>query len=246
LAASNEQEFVDFILEGQPEPPLYFARMKRDNRQGPKVLGRLPWPERLPTDDVVAKGSAPNAVIVDTRDRSAFMAGHIPGALLAPFNRQFNTIVGSYVKEDERIYLLIDQENVEEAVRDLIRIGLDDIAGYITPADFNAYRKSGARMEQIETISMDEAASLYPSDGIRVLDVRKASEFETGHIPNAVNIAHTRLLERLGELPADKTLLVHCRSGARAAVASALLKRAGYDIKYIDDHIDNWKDKVTI
>ncbi|MBZ0172464.1 MAG: MBL fold metallo-hydrolase, partial [Phycisphaerales bacterium] len=46
-AASSEQAFVDFILEGQPEPPMYFANMKRVNRDGPAVLGGLPEPARM-------------------------------------------------------------------------------------------------------------------------------------------------------------------------------------------------------
>lgn len=75
-------------------------------------------------------------------------------------------------------------------------------------------------------------------DGNFLVDVRKASEYEEGHLDEAFNIAHTRLLDREDELPKDKTLLVHCRTGIRASVASALLKRDGYDVKYINDEVE--------
>lgn len=245
LAASGEQNFVDFILEGQPEPPLYFARMKKENRGGPRLLGEIPQPPRTDAGDLVTKGSGDKAVIIDTRERSAFMEGHIPGSLLAPFGRQFNTTAGSYVREDEDIYLILKETNVEEAVRDLIRIGLDRIKGYITPEDLQTYAEGGGELERTDTIDMKDIAELMQSDGYRVVDVRKASEYKNGHISHAINIAHTRLLERKDELPKDKTLLVHCQSGVRSAVASALLRRDGFDVKYIDDHFDNWRDKES-
>ena len=239
-AAGSEQQFVEFILEGQPEPPLYFARMKRDNRKGMKVLGKLPQPGRLDVEQLVERGQRPDAVVVDTRGRSAFMGGHIPGALLSTLNKDFNTVVGSYVEEDNEIYLVIQENRVEEAVRDLVRIGLDNVSGYITPSDLEAYHDWGEQLERIDTINFKETALILEADNSLVLDVRKASEFEEGHIEGAVNIAHTRLLERMNELPEDKTLLVHCLSGARASVASSLLKNHGFDVKYIDDHINNW------
>ncbi len=243
LAASGEQNFVDFILEGQPEPPLYFARMKRENKYGPALLKGLPNPVTMDIDEFIKKGGSGKAVIIDTRERPVFMAGHIPGSLLALFNRQFNTTAGSYVREDEDIYLVIAEAQAEQAVRDLVRVGLDGIRGYITPADLEAYAKGGGTLERIDTIDMARTAELVQSDDYQVLDVRKASEYKEGHIPGAINIAHTRLPARESELPKGKTLLVHCQSGVRSAVASALLRRDGFDVKYIDDHIDNWPEK---
>lgn len=245
LAARNEQSFVDFILEGQPEPPLYFARMKRDNRSGPNILGDLPQPRRMDMDNFVEQGLTESSVILDTRERSAFMGGHIQGSLLATLNRQFNTDAGSIVGEDDAIYLVVEDHRVEEAVRDLVRIGLDRIEGFITPADLEAYHDRGEQLERIESINFEETRELMDSNNSVVLDVRRASEFEEKHIEGALNIAHTRLLDRFGELPGGKTLLVHCQSGRRASVSAALLKRNGYDVKWIDDHIDNWPDPLT-
>jgi hydroxyacylglutathione hydrolase len=237
-ASDSEQHFVDYILDGQPEPPLYFARMKVENRGGPAVLGALPQPQKMKAKELVSMAGEDGKVVLDTRDKLAFMQAHIKGSLLSPFNKQFNTIAGSYIKEDEEIFLIIDEERVEEAVRDLIRIGLDRVAGYITPDELEEYHQKEGGLESIETIDFEKVAELLKNDENSVLDVRKATEFNEGHIAGAEHIAHTRLADRGDELDKNKTWLVHCKSGGRASVSSAYLAREGYQVKYIKDRIE--------
>ena len=239
-ASESEQQFVDFILEGQPEPPLYFARMKRDNRGGPKVLGKLPNPQKITVEGLVNRATQEGSAVVDTRERTVFMNSHLKGSLLATFNSVFNTVVGSYVNENEDIYLIIDEDDLEEAVRDLIRIGLDDIKGYVTPDELEQYLESSEHTERVETITFDDAAKLIKDSQYQALDVRKLTEFKEGHMPEAFNIAHTRLLEQKQGLDKDTTWLVYCRTGSRASVASALLKRDGFKVKYVDDNVEPW------
>lgn len=244
-ASDTEQHFVDFILEGQPEPPLYFARMKRDNREGPPVLGELPGPKKMTAANIASVSSKKGNTLIDTRERDRFMKSHLKGSLLSTFNKAFNTVVGSYVMEDERIYLVIEEEKLEEAVRDLVRIGLDNIAGYTTPDDLETYLQSGHEAATIDMIDFRKTEELLKDDHFGVLDVRKATEFEEGHVDGAVNIAHTRLLDRENELDKKKTWLVHCQTGVRASVAASLLARDGFKIKYVNDLIDRWHPKVT-
>lgn len=239
-ATITEQNFVDYILDGQPEPPLYFARMKRDNKLGPKVLGEMPSPSRMNINDIIANTKGEGAVILDTRFRMDFMAGHLEGSLLATMDKQFNTIAGSYVTEDQDIYLILEEDQVQEAVVDLIRIGLDNIKGYATPSDLVS---SGASLVTTDIISFEEVDSLMETGNYYLLDVRKKSEFDEGHHPDAINIAHTRLLDRINEVPRDKPVLVHCKSGGRASYASALLERFGYDVTYINDDVEPWLER---
>lgn len=225
LAATSEQAFVDFILAGQPEPPLYFARMKRDNKLGPKVLGSLPIPPRidLPT---LRKVNPRAAAIIDTRPWPDFRAAHIPGSLSFPLTKSFNTDAGSMVQDTEDMYLVIEHEHLEEAVRDLIRIGIDRFKGWCPPDDL----AGASGLAALKEITVEDAASLVDSRAVGVLDVRRMTEFVEGHIPNATNIAHTRLAARMNEVPPDATLLVNCRSGFRSARAAAYLQRAGRDV----------------
>lgn len=236
-SAMTEQSFVDYILDGQPEPPLYFARMKRDNKLGPKVLGMLPVPKKMDVKEILNKQETTDAVILDTRVKDDFMAGHIKGSLFTPMNSQFNTIAGSYVVEGQDMYLIIEEYKIEEAVLDLIRIGLDNIVGYATPDELI---KSGVVLESTKTLSYHEVDELLETGDYTLVDVRKASEYVEGHHPKAMNIAHTRLLDRMDEIPTEKPLVVHCQAGSRAAYASALLERFGHSVLFIDDNIEPW------
>jgi hydroxyacylglutathione hydrolase len=235
----SEENFVDFILRDQPEPPLYFARMKRDNKIGPKVLGTLPKPKRIGVPELKTFVRNTDVALIDTRDRYEFLDGHIPGSIFSPLDKQFNTTAGSYVEEGKPLYLLIDDNRVSEAVRDLINVGLDTIVGYATPEDLEAYRQSGGEIEKTEYTSFEKAAELLRSNNIRVIDVRKRSEFEEGHVQGAINVPHTRLLERLDEVPENGTVFVHCSAGGRSAVAAALLQRYGRDVLYVDGEIED-------
>lgn len=243
LSAITEQDFVDFILEGQPEPPLYFARMKRDNKKGPKVLGAIPQPENMTIEQIIGRVRISGGVILDTRNRYAFMEGHIEGSLLSPLNKVFNTVAGSYIREEEPIFLIAEKEQIREAVLDLIRIGLDNIAGYATPDQLKEFAEKGGELFTTETIDFKKTEESLNAGEAYLLDVRKQSEFEEGHIPGAINIAHTRLLDRINEVPKDKPVMVSCRSGARSAVAAALLEREDFVVKYVDDLIEEWLEK---
>jgi hydroxyacylglutathione hydrolase len=238
-SATSEDSFVKFILEGQPEPPLYFARMKRDNKIGPAIIGGVPKTQRLTLKQLSNIVNKEGAVILDTRERNEYAAGHIPGSLLSPLNKQFNTVAGSYITEDEEIYLLVEEHKLDEAIRDLYRIGLDNIKGFITPRDLEMYKTQGGELDRLPLVTFKEVENL--SDDEVVLDVRKASEYEEAHVDGAINIAHTRMLPRKDELSTDKKYLVHCQSGGRSAVAAALLKRAGYDVVLINDEFANYK-----
>jgi hydroxyacylglutathione hydrolase len=228
-AGDDEQGFLDFILSGQPEPPLYFAAMKRDNKLGPRILGELPKPSMVGAADAMKIESSKD-VIIDTRGWDAFRDGHIPGSLSFSLDSAFSTNVGSMVTDEETIYLVVEQSRLEEAVRDLVRIGLDRILGWIDPAELSKLGDSGEQLASIDEVSVREASELLEKDAAASLDVRRATEFAEGHISGAENIAHTRIASRLDELDTNQRYLVNCRSGMRSAWTSAFLQRHGFDV----------------
>ena len=243
-SATSEDNFVKFILEGQPEPPLYFARMKRDNKVGPAIIGGLPQPKRLTLKELKKVTQQDDAVLLDTRNREDFAFGYIPGSILSPLNKQFNTVAGSYITEDEEIYLVVEEHLAEEAVRDLYRIGYDKIRGFVTPKDLVMY--SEQNIGTLEKVDVRTFEGIDEADANSlVLDVRKASEYQEGHIDGALNIAHTRLLPRMDEVPVERKIYVHCQAGGRSAVAAALLEREGYDVVLIDDNFENYQKPQT-
>ncbi len=247
-ALRGEGPFVEYILEGQPEPPLYFGRMKRDNRLGAPVLGGLPAPRRLTSDELGALADTADAVVIDTRsDRSGFMARHLPGSIYAPLTRSFNTAVGSVVEDETvAIHLIIDEEDLDTAVRDLVRIGFDRIEGFAELETLERYFEEGGAAGHIEEIDFARAVELAASGQGQVVDVRFASEYGAAHVPGAINASYTRLPEYRDRLPGDATLLVHCLSGARAAVASSYLAREGVDVKYVNDLFAAWAASAAV
>lgn len=243
-AATSEDNFVNFILEGQPEPPLYFARMKRDNKMGPAVIGGPPKARRLTIKEMKEITGKKDTVMLDTRERAEFYEGHVPGSLLSPLNKQFNTIAGSYITEEEKIILLVDEHQVEEAILDLYRIGLDNVIGYVTSKDLQNYKDQEGIIETIETVNFSDISQKESDDVI--LDVRKLSEYSEFNIDGSMNIAHTRLLPNMNKLSRDYKHYVHCQAGGRSAVAAALLKRNGFNVVVIDDEIEKYKKTVTL
>jgi hydroxyacylglutathione hydrolase len=222
----EEAEFVRQVLAGQPEPPRYFGVMKRVNRDGPRVLGGFPVPERVGETRVSALLEE-GAVIVDTRPAMAFAGGHIPGTLNIPLNRSFATYAGSVLPYDRDLYLLIEGGSaaVEAAVRQLVCIGLDRIAGYLGPDAIEVWSADHRTLGTVAQLTATEVARRHPDAFL--VDVRGESEWTGGHLPGATLIPLPELTERLGEIPLDRAVIVQCQSGSRSSIAASLLLARG-------------------
>lgn len=235
----TEDDFVMFILAGQPEPPAYFANMKRVNRAGPAVLGTLPQPRPITLNEIAERLDAQNFIVLDTgEDPAAFLAHHLRGSLFMP-GAKFSDFAGSYLAPENEIVLVVDDlAKVDEFVRQLVRIGFGHFGGVLLASTIATAAKSIAKNTRAATFA--EVPGLL-TDGTHreVLDVRHATEFSESHLRGAQNIAHTRLLPRLNEVPPGVPLLVHCASGLRAASACAFLERRGYEVICISDAFRN-------
>lgn len=239
LAAQNgEERFVREILHGQPEPPMYFAQMKKWNNQGPPLLPTefnlaLVEPAKLQN---LARDS--EVVIVDTRlDRKQFYSGHVHGSVWIPLTKSFPGYAGSLITPEQKVVIICDDLQAELAVRLLWRIGLDNIIGYCSTHDFEKWQKTTKPVLSLLPHTTFAALMSQPDDKF-VLDVRGEAEFEEGHLPGAVCIPHTRLVSRLDELPRDRKIAVYCSSGSRSAAAATYLKRMGFDTISVDDGIE--------
>jgi hydroxyacylglutathione hydrolase len=230
VATTDEEEFVRTVLAGQPEPPRYFAQMKRINKEGPRLLGELRLPSRLPAtalNGLLRRGE----VVVDTRGAAEFAAAHVPGTINIPLNGSFTTWAGWLLPYDRDVYLLFDdpshQDGVETAVRDLAMIGLDRVAGVMGGDAVDAWAAAGRELGSVAQITAGELATMLARGDVAVVDVRGHAEWEAGHLPGAPNIPVGYLTERLAELPTDKPVVVHCQSGSRSAIAASVLQARG-------------------
>jgi hydroxyacylglutathione hydrolase len=229
FAITSEADFVRAVLEGQPEPPPYFALMKRLNQSGPSPLGDVRHPARLPMD-TLAQAVASGAALLDTRESSEFARGAIPGSINIPVNRSFTTWAGSLLPYDRELYLILNDrrlEAVDELVGDLTGIGLDRIAGYYGPEVIEQWRTSSGSLQSIRLVSLKDVLSSRSENGGLVLDVREDREWKAGHIPGSLNVPLAELPQRLDEVQRRAPLIVHCQTGSRAAIAASLLRARG-------------------
>ncbi len=233
VAESNEAAFVAAVLEGQPEPPRYFADMKRINRDGPPVLGHPPEARPLSVADLLAGTSNSTRWILDLRPASQFADGYIAGSLSMPYSKSFSTWVGSIVPVGDEIVLMTDgpEDTVRRAVRDLSRIGFDRIAGWIDAAEaLAAWRAAGHALAIIPQVTVDHVLPSVASGSAAIVDVRARTEWLGGHVHHAIHIPLGDLRHRLDALPETQPatpLFVHCQSGVRSAIATSLLHRLG-------------------
>lgn len=228
VGTTNEDDFVRMVLEGQPEPPRYFAEMKRINRDGPPVRGPLPPVPLVETSALLEQVGQPSVWHIDLRSAGAFAESHIPGSLSVAYGKSFSTWVGSLVPYNVDIVLLAPADGeamVERARHDLFHIGMDRVIGWARADEAIAalVRAGGVPGHIAQITSADLRAQ---REALPVVDVRGRSEWAAGHIPRAIHIPLGELPERLAELPSGP-LVVQCQSGARSAVASSLLHRVG-------------------
>jgi hydroxyacylglutathione hydrolase len=240
LAQHDEDAFVREVLAGQPAPPMYFAEMKRINRDGPRVLCGFRTPRRVETERL-GELAAAGETVIDTRRAEAFAARHVPGTLGVPLGKSFLTYAGSVVPFGRPFWLIVEDECAAETIRDLALIGVDDCAGFFPPEAVDAAVRATGQAAVVEEVGADELEARRATGTEELVDVRNPSEFEEGHVPGAVNLPLGRLPERLGELPRDRTLVVYCQTGARALVAASLLKARGFtDVVHLAGDFAEW------
>ncbi len=242
----DEESFVRAVLEGQPDPPMYFAEMKRVNREGPDILGDREPPAWLAFKDL-DRLQGTDALLVDARPRKAFQESHIPGFHSIPLGRSFSTWAGSVLPFRRPIALILPDEDEAMALwarRELEVIGLDQLEGVWGPQVVEEWEKAGHTPEEVEEISADEVAHRMENGALQVVDVRTSTEWGEGHIPGSVNVPLGRLPEGVENLPADVPLVVHCNTGPRAMVALAALRAQGLDpVLHLEGDMAGWKSQ---
>lgn len=222
---NNEEGFVKYLLADQPEPPKYFAMMKKLNKVDRPLLTEVPKLKQLSAEDLKAamdKGYK----ILDTRNKTDFAEGFIPGSINIQGNNSFATWAGWYLTYEEPFILLADESQLDDLTRKLMRIGLDNIYGYIPSVE--AYTSTGGQLEKAHVIGLDEFKSLYENNGIQVVDLRGAAEYNGGHIKGADNVFVGTILNNLDKISKDKKVVIHCQGGDRAAIGYSLLAKNGY------------------
>ncbi|MFK8046481.1 MAG: rhodanese-like domain-containing protein [Crocinitomicaceae bacterium] len=229
-ASMTEDEFVTEVLTGLSAPPQYFPKNVMMNKGVNEQI-----------DSIIEKGSKglsvldlkrfidEGALILDVRSQSEFTAEHIPGSIFVGLDGQFAPWVGALILDiDQKIVLIAPEGREKESVIRLSRIGYDNTCGYLK-GGLDTWRNSGEQISSIKSISPEEFESIYLTDDINVLDVRKKTEWESEHIQGVVNEPLDTINSKLSNLDKEKTYYVHCAGGYRSVIFSSIAKSKGFN-----------------
>jgi hydroxyacylglutathione hydrolase len=230
----DEQTFVDELIAGLDAWPAYYAHMGRANTAGPTAPDLSP-PERADAEQL-RKRLADGEWVVDLRNRVAFAAGHLAGTLNVGLDGSFATYLGWLIPWGSPLTLLGETpEQVAEAQRELVRIGIDRPAAHATggPQDW----AGETELASFPRATFADLAQVRHHRPVVVLDTRRNLEAAEAHIEGAVHIPLHELPGRLGEVP-DGEVWVHCAAGYRASIAASILSAAGRRVVAVDDEFD--------
>jgi hydroxyacylglutathione hydrolase len=243
LVKKSEEEWVNDLMAGMPLAPPYFRRMKKVNKEGPAVLGpELPGQKRWNAKQVYEQ-TCDRCLILDVRSKEAFAAAHLPNSINIPFGHNLPTWAGWVLPYDHPTLVVLDDPgHMAEVTTHLIRVGFDDVRGYLE-GGIDAWENGGYPLTTLTTISVHELQQKRKSgERLTVLDVRTESEWDAGHIEGAIHIHGGKLQERFAEVPRDKPVAVVCGSGYRASIAASFLQRERYEgVQNVMGGMTAWK-----
>jgi hydroxyacylglutathione hydrolase len=233
LTITDADEFVRTLVDGLDAYPRYYAHMAPRNRVGPHPVDLSSAVEADPTE--LARRIHAGEWVVDLRTRTAYAADHVTGTVNVEVGNSFITYLAWLVPWGTPVTLVGDtQDEVEEAQRQLVRVGIDRPAAqaiggpdtYGAGIDHGSYRV--ADLEMLAKVMADDPT-------VHVLDVRRHDERKGGGIAGSIHIPIHEVERRMSEVPTDGEVWIHCASGYRASIAASLLARAGRTPVLIDD-----------
>ena len=234
----DEDGFVRYLLADQPEPPKYFAMMKKLNKGDRPLLTQVPVQQKLTVEDVNA-GLANGIKLIDTRNKAAFADGFVPGSINIQGNNAFATWMGWLVTYQEPFMLVADESQIDDLTRKLMRIGLDNVYGYVTDV-----ASLGIDLQKADVIDIDTFKTYLNRDDVQIVDLRGASEFRSGHVEGAENIFIGTLTQHLDQISKDKPVVIYCQGGDRATIGYSLLVRNGFtNVKNYSASMNEWVSK---
>ena len=228
-ADMTRAEFIAELLDGLGKPPAYFPQNVMMNIQGYQSLdtvikngGRILTPAGFE-----ATANASGALVLDVRNENDFAEEHIPGSISIGLNGNFAPWVGALIMDVNQPLLLVTPEGLEtEAITRLARVGFDNTLG-ILGGGIAAWKEAGFETDSIKSVTPEEFAASFDENTL-VVDSRKPSEFDGGHVVNALNIPLDFINEQFEQVPQNQPFYIHCAGGYRSIIMASILKSRGY------------------
>ncbi len=226
LQYTHRDDFIANVAKELERPP-YFRRMEKLNVEGAPLMGTLPIPTPLSASEFAEKSE--NGIVLDTRMEVGFGAAHVPNSL-SVWLEGLPSFAGWFLSYDVPLLLVNETNDPLQAVRYLIRLGYDNLAGYLS-GSMLSWHTAGKQSNSIQTFAVEALGCHLDEKGPAwILDVRSEDEIKnSGALPHTHNIHITQLPLRMDEVPKDHPVYIFCGSGLRSMIAASLLQRQGWD-----------------
>lgn len=229
-ADMTREEFIAELLDGLGRPPAYFPQNVMMNIQGYESLETVlkNGGQALSPAEFIAKADVTDALVLDVRTEADFIEAHIPGSIFIGLNGGFAPWVGALIMDVNQPLLLVTPAGKEtEAITRLARVGFDNTLGYLN-GGLQAWITAGFETDNIRSVSPEVFADAYANGDTVVVDSRKPTEFEGGHVVDALNIPLDFVNDQLAEVPQNNDFYLHCAGGYRSVIMASILKARGY------------------
>ena len=230
-ADMTKEEFVKEVTDGLLPPPGYFPMNVAMNKRGYDSIDRVMerGTQALSPEAFEAAANETEAVMLDIRSTAEFVEGHIPRSTFIGLAGGFAPWVGAMIVDVKQPILLVaNDDQIEEAITRLSRVGFDNVLGYLE-GGLDAWVKAGKDTDDIQTVDAEAFASvLNATPEAKVVDVRKDGEYQSEHVENAIHASLEYLANNMHLIPKDEPFYLHCAGGYRSLIAHSMLKARGY------------------
>ena len=236
LTFGDEDEFARWFPTTFPGAPDYFFKMRPINQAGPRLRREIVNPRRLAPDEFNAL--MPSSTVIDTRPVHEYQTSHVPGSLSIAFRSSFATWLGWLVEMGTPMLFVVGGEPLERVVEESLLVAQENFAGWLD-GGMKAWERAGYPTRETRSIRHEEARRLF-ADGAQPLDVREPSEFEAGHLDDAISIplgSLPRSIDRVRDAP---PVIAYCGHGERSTTGASLLERAGIEALNLEGGFEEW------
>ncbi len=226
----SKDEFIKEVLTGLTPPPGYFPQNVLMNIQGYENFDQVmsKGKKALSAKEFELVANETRAVMIDTREPQVFAKGFIPNSINIGIDGSFASWVGTLVKDvKQEILIIAEPGREEEVITRLSRVGFDNALGYLD-GGFETWKNADKEVDTIESVTVDALSEKMKAGTVNLLDVRRASEYDSEHVVGAVNTPLDYINENMSTVDKEKTWYVNCRSGYRSMVFISLLRARGY------------------
>jgi len=229
-ADMTKEEFVKELTDGLLPPPAYFPLNVKLNKEGyqdvEKVIAKSQ--HALSPKEFEVAVNETDAIMLDVRHQSDFIKGHVPRSIFIGLNGTFAPWVGALIKDvNQQLLLIVDEDKLEDAIIRLARVGFDNVIGYLK-GGVEAWQSAGMETDTLKSVPASTLKEkLEESAEVKIVDVRKETEYLSESIPSAENFPLSKINDYLAEIPKNEDFYIHCAGGYRSVIASSILKARG-------------------